>query len=159
MNSKKSTKEINNLISLIQKNLTDDLLKPKYRGRKEKYAGHCYVASECFYYLYGKDHGWKPYCFRNSAGETHWWLQKESEIIDITAEQLPPGYDYSRGRLQFFVNYPSKRCKILAEKVRWQQEWSNTFAGAAEVVAKELKTLRDVIFDEAKKNVRKLKWK
>jgi len=54
------------LIQEIKDNLTDDLLKKRYiYPDRRPFTGHCYVASECFYYLYGRDHGWKPYCFRD----------------------------------------------------------------------------------------------
>jgi hypothetical protein len=106
------------LVKLIQENLTNDLLKPKYRGIKRKYFGHCYVATECFYYIYGRWNGWFPYCHRNRKGETHWWLQNGNEILDITAEQFDKPYQYDKGHRQFFVSYPSKRCKILTERVK-----------------------------------------
>ena len=106
------------LVKLIQENLTDDLLKPKYRGIKIKHFGHCYVATECFYYIYGRRNGWFPYCHRNRKGETHWWLQKDDEILDITSEQFDMPYPYEKGHKQFFVNYPSKRCKILAKRIQ-----------------------------------------
>ena len=119
------------LVELIQKNLTDDLLKPQYKGRPEKYAGHCYVATECFYYLYGRWNDWKPYCYRYENGETHWWLQKDEEILDITAEQLTQDFDYSKGHKQFFVNYPSKRCTKLAGRIE-KAIWDQTFTGQAQ---------------------------
>lgn len=106
------------LIEYIQDNLSDDLLKPKYRGMPGKYAGHCYVATECYYYIYGRWNGWFPYCHRNRHGETHWWLEKDGEVLDITAEQFESEYDYSKGHRQFFVSYPSKRCEILARRVK-----------------------------------------
>ena len=115
------------LIKTIQENLTDDLLRPEWRGRPEIYAGHCYVASECFYYIYGKEHGWKPMCGTKGTEDlliqTHWWLEKDDIVLDITGEQFPNGYDYSIGRKQFFMNYPSKRCKILTKRVmEWTKE-------------------------------------
>lgn len=110
------------LIQKIKDNLTDDLLKKKYiHPSNTPLTGHCYVATECFYYLYGKDHGWKPVCKRLSDTETHWWLEKdgEREIIDITAQQFPTDdFNYRGGHKQFFVHYPSKRCLILARRVQ-----------------------------------------
>jgi len=144
-----------NLIKLIRKNLTDDLLKPAYRGRPEKYAGHCYVATECFYYIYGRYNGWKPKCYKYENGETHWWLEKDGEVLDITAQQLTQGFDYSKGRSQFFVNYPSKRCLMLSGRVE-KAIWDKTFAGQAEIVRKELATLKKVIFEEAKKDIKRV---
>ena len=107
---------IKRVVDLIQKNLTDDLLRPRYRGLPGKYAGHCYVATECFYYLYGREHSYKPKCFRYLNGDTHWWLEKDGDVLDITEEQLSPGFDYSKGHSQFFMCYPSKRCKELARR-------------------------------------------
>lgn len=105
-----------NLVKLIKENLTDDLLLPKYRGKGGVY-GHCYVASECFYYLYGREHGYKPYCYKYPNGDTHWWLEKDGVVLDITEEQLDKHFDYSKGHYQFFVHYPSKRCKELARRI------------------------------------------
>jgi hypothetical protein len=110
--------DINDLIKSIQKNLTDDLLHPKYRKLADGgMGGHCYVASECFYFLYGKQQGYKPMIYKYPDGDTHWWLQKKDEIVDITAAQLEPEFDYSKGRSQFFVRYPSKRCTLLVRRV------------------------------------------
>ena len=113
---------IKKLIQKIRANLTPDLLAPQYR--KEAIGpmdGHCYVATECFYYVYGKDHGWKPMCGAECTDElkvsTHWWLEKDGIVLDITAAQFPDGYDYSIGRKQFFVSYPSKRCLTLVERI------------------------------------------
>lgn len=106
------------IVHLIQKHLTDDLLKPEWRKRNRKpFTGHCYVATEGFYYLYGKDHGWKPMCYRNVNGETHWWLEKDGKVLDITAEQFDYIFDYSKGHKQFFMCYPSKRCKELVRRI------------------------------------------
>lgn len=107
------------VIQQIKANLTPDLLTPYWRNKAVgPMDGHCYVATECFYYLYGKDNGWKPYCYRDLNGDTHWWLEKDGEILDITAEQFPDGYDYSIGKKQFFVRYPSKRCLTLAKRIK-----------------------------------------
>lgn len=102
------------IVNLIQKNLTDDLLKPKWKNKKFRLSleGHCYVATEGFYYLYGKKHSWKP-MFANG----HWWLEKDGEVLDITASQFPEGFDYSAGKKQFFMRYPSKRCLELVRRV------------------------------------------
>ena len=107
------------LIQKIKDNLTDDLLKKKYIHPDDPrpLTGHCYVASECFYYLYGREHGWKPMCKKTYMGDTHWWLEKDGAIIDITAEQFEHGFIY-RGKKQFFMRYPSKRCLILAERIK-----------------------------------------
>jgi len=106
------------LIQKIKDNLTDDLLKKKYiHPGAGPLTGHCYVASECFYYLYGKEYGWKPMCKKAYIGDTHWWLEKDGVVIDITASQFEHGFIY-RGRKQFFMRYPSKRCLTLARRVQ-----------------------------------------
>ena len=106
-----------NLVKEIQKNLTEDLLLPKFRGQEGKYAGYCYVATECFYYIYGRSHGWKPMCgpYKDT---THWWLEKDGEVLDITGEQFEDEYDYNKGKLRFFISHPSKRCITLVGRIQ-----------------------------------------
>ena len=108
----------NALIKKIRENLTPDLLHPAWRDRADgPLDGHCYVATECFYYLYGKKNGWKPMVYRSDNGDTHWWLSKDGERIDITAGQFKDGYDYSEGHVQAFQSHPSKRCLKLTDKI------------------------------------------
>ncbi len=108
------------LIKKIKENLTPDLLHPGWRDRAlGPMDGHCYVATECFYYVYGKEHGWKPMVYRSDEGDTHWWLEKDGEILDITEEQLEEGYDYARGHGQAFMSHPSKRCRVLTKRIKW----------------------------------------
>jgi len=109
----------NSLIKKIRENLTPDLLHPGWRNRADgPLDGHCYVATECFYYLYGRKHEWNPMVFRSDDGDTHWWLEKEGKILDITKEQFDYEYDYSNGHGQSFMAHPSKRCRILAERIK-----------------------------------------
>ena len=84
--------EIDFVIGLIQDNLTPDLLK----GRKSlmypndlltnKYYGHCYHSTQALYYLMDTDRlvSMKGEDYR---GESHWWLQDEDKIYDVTADQ------------------------------------------------------------------------
>ena len=77
------------VMGLIQKNLTPDLLKHKrlmYKGDSNKYYGHCYHATQALYYLMDTDRlvSMKGEDYR---GESHWWLQDEDEIYDVTADQ------------------------------------------------------------------------
>ena len=112
-------RNVNELIKKIQSNLSDDLLHSSYR---KQYAGqgvhgHCYVATETLYYLYGKENGYNPRYFRCQDGGTHWWLEKDGEVLDPTAEQVAEDFIYE-GKSQFFMCYPSKRCLILAERTK-----------------------------------------
>ena len=83
--------DINLVISLLKLKLTPDLLshkKLKYRQDKltNKYYGHCYHATQALYYLMDTDRlfSMKGKDYRE---ETHWWLQDEDEIYDVTADQ------------------------------------------------------------------------
>ena len=84
--------EIESVMGLIRDCLSPELLK----GRKSlmfpedaltnKYYGHCYHSSQALYYLMDTDRlvSMKGEDYR---GESHWWLQDEDEIYDITADQ------------------------------------------------------------------------
>ena len=109
--------KIEALVQKIRDNLSPDLLKSKYKNDKWP-AGHCYVASECFYHVHGKHYGYKPYCAKLEDGNTHWWLQRGDAILDLTADQFDKIFDYDKGHKQFFVSYPSKRCLTLTERVK-----------------------------------------
>ena len=84
--------EIDQVIRLIQDNLTSDLLK----GRKSlmypsdvltnKYYGHCYHSSQALYYLMDTDK-LVSMSGEDYRGEKHWWLQDGEKIYDCTANQ------------------------------------------------------------------------
>ena len=106
------------IIRTIQYNLTDDLRKKEYRGHPNKFWGHCYIASEALYHLWGKERGYKPQVMRLDNGGTHWFLKKGCHIVDPTEKQFDKPVDYSKGRgTGFLTKEPSKRCKILMSKV------------------------------------------
>ena len=50
--------------------------------------------------------------------DTHWWLEKDGVVLDITGEQFDYEYDYSKGKKRFFISFPSKRCKTLAGRIK-----------------------------------------
>ena len=98
--------EIDQVIRLIQDNLTSDLLK----GRKSlmypsdvltnKYYGHCYHSSQALYYLMDCD-TLTPMSGEDYRGEKHWWLQDGEKIYDCTANQYifvnqSPPYDVGK---------------------------------------------------------------
>ena len=84
--------EIDQVIRLIQDNLTSDLLK----GRKSlmypsdvltnKYYGHCYHSSQALHYLIDTDK-LVSMSGEDYRGEKHWWLQDGEKIYDCTAHQ------------------------------------------------------------------------
>jgi hypothetical protein len=81
-------------------------------------AGFCYILSEAYFHLSGgKNSGLKP-CNIRHEGASYWYLvDKENNIIDLTASQFEklPNYDEGRGR-GFLTKLPSKRAKILMER-------------------------------------------
>lgn len=111
--------------SLIINNLTDDLLRPKFRRMKlalnvPNTFGHCYVASEAAYYLLGgKEEGWKPMQMKH-LGVSHWFLKHESGyILDLTRNQFKSPLDYSKARgAAFLTKTPSKRAKKLLIRIK-----------------------------------------
>jgi hypothetical protein len=116
---------IETIIKLISNNLSDDLLKPKYliEGRN-KFTGHCYVATEAAYHLLSNKNKmvYKP-AILNINGDTHWFLKNilDHTIIDITRDQFDfiPNYNDSRG-CGFLTKKPSKRTTILLNKIKQQ---------------------------------------
>ena len=110
-------KEIN-LIKRIVDNLSDDLLKKEYRTilDKNKFTGHCYVASETYYYL--SNEKLKVYHI-NHENSTHWFLKDyKDNIIDITKGQFKTDVPYHKAKRGFFLTKtPSKRSLKLIDKV------------------------------------------
>ena len=114
---KKMTKEIN-ISQRIIDNLSDDLLKPEYLKyeNKNNYTGHCYVATECYYHLNSNKHF--VYHIKHEDS-THWFLKDEYDnIIDLTSGQFKTNVPYENAKRGYFLTkYPSKRTKILIDKV------------------------------------------
>lgn len=116
------------LIDLIKLNLTKDLLKKPYRKLNEENPtyGHCYVATETMYHMMVESNlndPFKPYYGKDKDNITHWWLENNiGDKLDITSDQYTlvgkkPPYHVGR-RASFLTNHPSKRAKILMEKVK-----------------------------------------
>lgn len=125
------------LIHLIEGSLSDDLLKPEFRGQEphNKFFGHCYVASESYYHLRGgKQAGLKPKRMRH-AGVMHWWVEDNGKIVDITACQFVPldfpPLDYTKGvGCGFLTKVPSQRTEIVIRRVRRLQAMLERFEKA-----------------------------
>ena len=108
------------LAQSIRAVLTEDLLKPEYRGASRPFTGHCYVASEAYYHLSGgKDSGLKSKVLRHE-GSTHWWLENpQGQVTDLTAEQFETPVPYEQGRGTGFLTLrPSKRGQTAIERIQ-----------------------------------------
>jgi hypothetical protein len=114
---------MDNLIKIIINNLTDDLLKNKYKlqKNKNKFTGHCYIATETLYYLLNDEEKYKyTPAILHVNNATHWFLKNKftNEIIDITKEQFDFELDYSKSKnCSFLTKFPSKRTLILINRI------------------------------------------
>ena len=91
----------------IRASLTRDLLSKEWRERlppdAHPVAGHCYKATEAAYYAFGRQAGFEPHVFSFGNGVTHWWLAipGTDDVIDLTHEQTPAGFEYASGDGKF----------------------------------------------------------
>ena len=110
------------IIEKIITNLSDDLLRKIFlENKKNDLAGHCYVASECFYHLLDDNEKqfWTPQILKVN-GITHWFLKhnKNNKIIDVTSKQFDFDLNYNESKgCGFLTKNPSKRTKILINRV------------------------------------------
>lgn len=112
---------ISKYIKLIADNLDETLLHKKFKAQRNKFSGHCYISSECSFYLFAKDLGFKPKFIRHE-GQPHWYLANDKWIIDITASQFKTEVPYQNGKGKgFLTNKPSKRCQTLMDKIKKAQ--------------------------------------
>lgn len=111
------------LINAIKRALTPELLKAKYvepDGCGHPLAGHCYVASEAYYHIVGKEQGYSPYQMKVD-GVSHWWLQQGCSVVDITAKQFDHKINYhheTRRRRAFLTVQPSRRAQVVIDRVQ-----------------------------------------
>lgn len=111
------------LINLIVDSLSDDLLSDEYRKllNRNKYTGHCYVATEVMYYLMDEKikSEYVPSTLKVN-NITHWFLKNKinGHIIDITKKQFNFNLDYTKSiNKGFLTKFPSKRALILINKI------------------------------------------
>lgn len=129
----KGKDEVSRLNNLIRSVMTEDLLKPQYRGSEKHMRGHCYVASEALYHLLGgKDKGWGVRYIQHEGGP-HTYLQHESgRIVDPTADQFDTPVPYEHGRPGAFLTNralppgassppPSARAREVLERLLTEQ--------------------------------------
>ena len=117
------------VMGLIRKNLTPDLLTPKYRSENltNPTFGHCYHASQALFYLMDTDK-LVPMSAIDYRGDHHWWLQDDSKIYDITSDQyytvgkLPPHDKGKQSKWYGWQGRPHQRSlnlivRVLGDKV------------------------------------------
>lgn len=92
-----------------------ELLKPFWyrtnqREGSNPLTGHCFVATEVAYHVWGKENGFKPHVVSNKKIEsdkskqwTHWFLKNKETgaILDLTADQFDSEtlvYCYENGK-------------------------------------------------------------
>lgn len=111
------------IIKKIHVNLSDDLLKSKYKNQNQHiFFGHCYVATEALYHLIPETErkNWIPQILNIDDNQTHWFLKNRNtnEIIDITKEQFSYELDYANSKgIGFLTKNPSKRTIELLRRV------------------------------------------
>ena len=120
-----SYSDINLVMSLLQLKLTPDLLSRKrlmYRQDilTNKYYGHCYHSSQALYYLMNTDR-LTPMKGEDYRGESHWWLQDDEKIYDVTADQYysvdqtPP---YQSGKKSKWYGWKQRPQQITLELMK-----------------------------------------
>jgi hypothetical protein len=116
--TKPNAAEVRRLVADVQAHLTDDLRQPKYRGRANPMAGHCYVATETLSCLLGgPKKGWHGKHLRHE-GDTHWFLQHESGmVVDATASQFRTPVPYEQGIGAGFQSKPCHRTEQLLRRM------------------------------------------
>jgi hypothetical protein len=111
----KAQKTVDNIRAV----LSDDLLKPEYKGSGHCMKGHCYVASEALYHLLGgKEAGWTPHTIQHEGGP-HWYLKHNGgRVLDPTSDQFntPIPYDKGQGK-GFLTAMPSDRARQVIEQM------------------------------------------
>ena len=103
------------LITLVSLLLCDGLRRTPWKGNANRYAGHCYVASEALHHLIP---GMRPQLIRHE-GRSHWFLLDASgSVVDVTASQFHKPVPYGRAIGKgFLTKGPSKRARVLMERV------------------------------------------
>ena len=112
------------VMGLIKRQLTPDLLTPKYRGENlsNPTYGHCYHSTQALYYLMDTDK-LIPMSGKDYRDEYHWWLQDGERVYDLTADQyytvgkLPPYQNGKKGRWYGYQQRPHMRSFDLMVRV------------------------------------------
>jgi len=101
MDANLTRRQVDDIGKRIVAVLRDADRKPEYRGHKNPYFGHCYLATQVLWNLIGgKKSGATPMNLKHE-GNQHWFLKlKDGSIVDLTAKQFstPVPYGEARGR-------------------------------------------------------------
>lgn len=124
------------VMGLIRRNLTPDLLTPKYREENQinPMYGHCYHSTQALFYLIDTDL-LTPMAGIDYREDYHWWLQKESLIYDLTAEQyysvdkLPPYHNGKKSKWYGWGQRPHQRSLDLIVRVLGERLISDEVLG------------------------------
>lgn len=114
---------IERIVAAVRASLTDELLKPRWRARKNSpqgraTTGHCFHAAEAVYWLLGgKEAGWVSCRLTPDPArptEKHWYLRHRDTglIVDPTADQFPQLPDYVSGRGGGFPTRKNGRAEL-----------------------------------------------
>lgn len=112
-------------IAAIRRELSDKYLHPDVAKLRPDGApkswGHCYIATEALYYLYGRAHGYRPYCVRMDK-LVHWFLKHDRlGVLDPTSDQFdwrtPIPYLSGLGK-GFLPPSPCLRTRTLIQQVK-----------------------------------------
>lgn len=95
----------------LRASLSPDLL-------KKGFTGYCYIYAESLYH-YAQALGLcvKVKCLRLEGLETHWWVEYQGEVYDVTPPRTPFPYSLGKGK-GFLTKNPSKRAALLASRVK-----------------------------------------
>lgn len=100
-----------------------EIAKEKYNATRGSVEGHCYVASEAYFYADGgEDSDLDVYCLSHSNG-THWFLKnpENGEIVDLSIEKPQDGYSipYEDATHRAFITgyTPSQRAEKINEEL------------------------------------------
>lgn len=98
-----------------------EIAKDKYEANEGEVYGHCYVASEAYFYADGgEDSDLDVYCLSHKDG-THWFLGNNGEVIDLSIETPQEGENipYTEAQRRAFITgyEPSKRAERINEEL------------------------------------------
>ena len=115
----------------------EQIKRGQYKRNSNPVAGLCYVASEAVYHLSEDPLQPMTVRFGSLPGDTHWWLTNPAEddrIIDVTGGQFDEHAlfsVYSAGRrAAFLTKYPSKRCRLILDRIDRGRYYRKTFPTA-----------------------------
>jgi hypothetical protein len=112
------------VMGLIKRNLTPDLLTPKYREENQSNLtyGHCYHSTQALFYLMNTDR-LVPMSGKDYRDEYHWWLQDDERVYDLTSDQyyvvgrLPPYHNGKKSKWYGWGQRPHQRSLDLMVRV------------------------------------------